>query len=180
MQCAPAGRRPCHHLRVNLARPDPDRPLVRRDADGVERTAPSWETLTERLIREAQEAGAFTDLPHRGTPLPIDDDAHAGEMALAFRVLRNAGAAPPWIEAVKEARRIEDEADAIIARSADRTGLGRRRARERIVELAREHGTAVERLAVLAPPSRQHRRRLDPETLLRRFDEAGSPRAGAS
>jgi hypothetical protein len=165
---------------VTGARRDPDRPLVRRDADGSERTAASWETLTERLIREAQDAGAFSDLPHRGAPLPAEDDVHAGEMALAFRVLRNAGAAPPWIEASKEARRIEDEVEAIIDRAGNRTGLGRSRARERLVELARQHATVVERLAILAPTPRQHRGRLDVDALLCRFDEADSHGAGVS
>ena len=157
---------------MSRPRPDHDRPLIRRDADGVERTAPSWETLTERLIREAQAAGAFDGLPYQGRPLPAEDDAYAGDMAMAYRVLRNAGTSPPWIEADKEARRIEVEIDRLLALTGGRSPLGRRRARERLVRLVREHGTAVERLAVLAPTPRQHRRRLDLATLLRRFDDA--------
>jgi Domain of unknown function (DUF1992) len=159
---------------VSAPRPDHDRPIIRRDADGVERTAPSWETLTERLIREAQEAGAFDELPHRGRPLPAEDDAFAGDMAMAYRVLRNAGAAPPWIEADKEARRIEVEIDRLLASTGGRSSQGGRRARERLVRLVREHGIAVERLAVLAPTPRQHRRRLDLAGFLRRLDDAST------
>ena len=64
-----------------------------------ERTAPDWETLAERLIREAQEAGSFDDLPSQGRSLRLDADARAGEMTLAYRVMHNAGFAPGWIEA---------------------------------------------------------------------------------
>jgi hypothetical protein len=152
-------------------RPEHDRPLIRRDPDGTERTAPSWDALTERLIREAQDSGAFDDLPHRGRPLPADEDAYGGEMAMAYRVLRNAGAAPPWIEAHKEARRVEAEVEGLLAQPRGRTAFGRRRARERLIELVREHGAAVERLAVLAPTPRQHIRRLDLHALVRRLDE---------
>jgi hypothetical protein len=153
--------------------PDADRPLIRRDADGVERTAPSWESLTERLIREAHEAGAFEDLPHRGRSLPVEDETFAGDLAMAFRVLRNAGAAPPWIETDKEARRLETEIEQLIAGAGALAGLGRRRARDRLVTLVREHALVAHRLAVLAPTPRQHRRRLDEPTLLARFDATG-------
>jgi hypothetical protein len=155
---------------VTRSRRDADRPLIRRDAEGVERTAPSWETLAERLIREAQEAGRFDDLPRRGQRLPVEDETLAGEMAMAFRVLRNAGAAPPWIEADKEARRLEAEIEVLLGRSDRLRGLGRRRARERLVDDVRAHRVAVERLSVLAPTPRQHRRRLDEAALLARFD----------
>ena len=50
------------------------------------------------------DAGAFEDLPFRGQRLPIEDDSAAGEWALAHRMLKNAGLAPPWIESDKEAR----------------------------------------------------------------------------
>ena len=147
-----------------------DRPLIRRDADGVERTAPSWETLTERLIREAQEAGHFDDLPHRGEPLHVEDETFAGDMAMAYRVLRNAGAAPPWVEAHKEARRIEAEIEALVGRADRLHGLGRQRARARLLDLIRAHGIAVDRLSVLAPTPRQQRRHVDEAHLLARFD----------
>ena len=82
--------------------------MLRKDAEGGFRVGPTWESVTERLIREAQERGDFDDLPGHGKPIRIDDDPYAGEMALAWHVLRNAGAAPPWIEADKEVRRLRD------------------------------------------------------------------------
>jgi hypothetical protein len=70
----------------------------RRDAEGRPQTAHSWESLVERQIREAMDGGAFEDLPYHGERLPLEDDSAAGEWAMAHRMLRNAGMAPPWIE----------------------------------------------------------------------------------
>ena len=78
----------------------------RRDAEGRRHTAHTWESLVERQIREAMEGGAFDELPYRGERLPLEDDSAAGESAMAHRMLRNAEAAPPWIETDKEARRL--------------------------------------------------------------------------
>src|SRR5712671_5036728 len=41
--------------------------------------APAREPLIDRQIREAQEAGAFDDLPYRGQRIPLDDDSLAGD-----------------------------------------------------------------------------------------------------
>jgi len=92
-------------------------PPMRRDADGRIQTAHSWESLVERQIREAMEAGAFEELPYRGERLPIEDDRAAGELAMAHRMLRNAGAAPPWIESDKEARRLLAGIEASLGRA---------------------------------------------------------------
>ena len=146
-----------------------DRPLVRRDAEGNERTAPSWETLTERLIREAQEDGAFDELPHRGRPLRLDDDRYAGEMAMANHVLRNAGAAPPWIETDKEIRRQLEAIDALVARARSSPASARDRLERELDRLADDHDGAVARLEGLAPTSRQHRPRVDRTALRRRL-----------
>ena len=83
----------------------------RRDAEGRRQVGPTWESLVERQIREAMDGGAFSELPFVGQRLPIEDDSAAGEWALAHRMLKNAGAAPPWIESDKEARRHLAEID---------------------------------------------------------------------
>ena len=77
----------------------------RRDGEGRDLGRSDVESIVERQIREAMEDGAFDELPYRGVPIPLDDDSAAGERALGFRVLRNAGVAPPWIEADKESVR---------------------------------------------------------------------------
>ncbi len=156
------------------------RPLVRRDADGGERTAPSWETLTERLIREAQEAGHFDDLPGHGRPLELDDDALAGEMALAHHVLRNAGAVPPWIEADKEVRALSARIEELMAQAGRSPASARSGLERRLAVLAAAHDEAVIRLDGLAPTARQQRPRLDRERLLRRLHDALEPNARES
>ena len=155
-----------------------ERPLVRRDAEGRARTAPDWETLTERLIREAQESGAFDDLPHHGRPIPLADDALAGELALAHHLLRNAGAAPPWIETDKEVRRLRAAIEATLERAARSTTAARPRLRRELDTLVDAHDDAVLRLEGSAPTPRQQRPRLDRAALHARLEEAlssGSP-----
>lgn len=129
-----------------------------------------WESLVERQIRDAQEAGQFDDLPYQGEPLPPVDDAWAGEMAGAFRILRNAGVAPAWVEADKEVRRLLDER-ARLLEQAPRTGpLSRPRLRARLDAVIRAHNTAVLRLNHEAPSARQHRAPLDVDAELGRLD----------
>ena len=89
----------------------------RRDGEGKLSVGPTWESIVERQIREAMEDGAFDELPYQGEPIPLDDDSAAGERALGFRMLRNAGVAPPWIEADKEVRDLLAERDALLARA---------------------------------------------------------------
>ncbi len=61
------------------------------------------EQIAEERIRAAQEQGAFDDLPGRGKPLDLDDDAHVPpELKMAWRVLKNAGCLPPELEAERE------------------------------------------------------------------------------
>lgn len=151
-----------------------ERPLIRRDADGQARTALDWETLTERLIREAQEEGAFDDLPHRGRPIPLTDDALAGEMALAHHVLRNAGAAPPWIETDKEVRRLRASIETTLERAAQATAAAQPRLQRKLDALADAHDAAVLRLEGSAPTPRQQRRRLDRAALHARLRQARS------
>jgi hypothetical protein len=141
-----------------------------RKPDGGVQVGPTWESLIERQIREAREAGAFDDLPHQGTPLPMEDDAAAGEWAMAHRMLRNAGVAPPWIEADKEARAKLAALDAELT-GARATGgsvaIGRRRRIERLIA---EANAAIERLNAEAPTARQQRRLIDIDAVLGRLD----------
>ena len=137
---------------------------------------PDWETLIERQIREAQADGKFEDLPFQGEPLPNDENPYAGEMDLAYRMLRNAGAAPPWIEADKEVRGLLEQRDVIVARAAagpERTELDRRRDRAAIGDLVADINAAIARVNAEAPTDRQHRRPLVLATELARYDEAG-------
>ena len=133
------------------------------------------ETLLDRQIREAVEAGSFDNLPHQGKPLPIEENPYAAEWGLAFHVLRNAGFAPPWIEADKEVRALLARRDAILARAASGptpSESARRRDRLALERLVAEINASIGRVNAEAPSLRQHRRALVLGNELDRYDEA--------
>jgi hypothetical protein len=130
------------------------------------------ETLIERQIREAMEEGAFDHLPHQGARLPLEDDSAAGDRALAHRMLRNAGAAPPWIESDKAVRALLDERDRLLVRAQDRAEAGLARDRAELARIVDAANRAIERVNAEAPTDRQHRRRLDLATELDRLERA--------
>lgn len=64
-----------------------------------------WGSLVERKIQEAMQAGEFDSLPGEGRKLEWDDDSLVDRSWLvAFKLLKNAGLAPEWIEAAKGIR----------------------------------------------------------------------------
>ncbi len=96
---------------------------------------------------------------------------------MAFRMLRNAGAAPPWIEADKEVRRLLAQRDALLARVAatpSSRGVASRSDRTALEGLVRQVNAAIARLNAEAPTDRQHRRPLDIAAELERLDAAAS------
>ena len=144
----------------------------RRAADGHWQSAKSWESLVERQIREAMDAGAFEDLPFRGQRLPIDDDSAAGEWAMAHRMLKNAGIAPPWIESDKEARRLLAALGAMLERAPHASRLTRDRLRRDYLATVQAANRAIERVNAEAPTDRQHRRPLDTTAEVERLERA--------
>jgi len=136
---------------------------------------PDWETLIERQIREAAAEGQFENLPHQGEPLPNDDNPLAGEWGLAFHMLRNAGVAPPWIEADKEVCDLLAGRDEILTRAASGPAPSvdaRRRDRDALEDLVVRINASIARLNAEAPTDRQHRRPLAVADELARYDEA--------
>jgi hypothetical protein len=154
-------------------------PVQRRDGEGKRQIGSSWESLIDRQIREAMEEGAFSDLPYQGERLPIADDSAAGEWAMAHRMLRNAGAAPPWIESDKEVRRLLARRDELIARPRRTSSAGQARERTELAALVEAINRAIARVNAEAPTVRQHRRPVDLETELDRLEEARNPSSGA-
>jgi DnaJ homolog subfamily C member 28 len=64
-----------------------------------------WESSIDRQIREAMERGDFQYLPGQGKPLDLTPDPHTPPAwDLAFKLLKDAGFAPEWIEQDKEIR----------------------------------------------------------------------------
>lgn len=153
-----------------------NKPLVRRrDAEGRLQVGPAWETLIDRQIREAVEEGKFDNLPHQGEPLPDDDNPYAGDWGLAFHVLKNAGVAPPWIEADKEVRELLGRRDAILARAAAGSApsaFARRRDHAALAELVARINASIARVNAEAPTDRQHRRPLVLADEIACYDEA--------
>ena len=75
-----------------------------------------WESWIDQQIREAQERGEFDDLPGKGSPLDLTPNPYAREQELAYKVLKEAGYAPEWIEMDKAIRGKLDRARAVMAR----------------------------------------------------------------
>ncbi len=70
------------------------------------------EKTVDRLIREAEEAGKFSNLANEGKPIKLEKDNPyvAEDMRLAYKILENAGCAPPWIELDKDVEAQLDQA----------------------------------------------------------------------
>jgi len=145
---------------------------LRRDGEGRPQLAHSWESLTERQIREAMDAGEFENLPYAGEPIPIDDDG--SEMALAHHVLRQAGFAPGWIATDAEIRLLLGRRDAVLARALRAGPPVRDRDRAELTGLVADVNSLVLRLEHESPTSRQHRPRLDLDQELLALERAGS------
>ena len=122
--------------------------------------APIRETLVDRQIREAREAGAFDDLPFRGQRIPLEDNSTAGDWALANHILKNAHMVPPWIATDREVRELLARRDAILARAARSSTIGRNRDRVELRRIVEDANRAIAILNSEAPTDRQHRRLL--------------------
>ena len=125
----------------------------------VSRLPPSlaFDAVIEERIQEAMRRGDFDNLPGAGRPLDLDDDRLVPpELRIAFRVLKNAGLAPPEVLVRREIAALEAVLDQI-ADAAERkrtlaklavlrTQLGVHRAPRRAASARRER-TIVARLA---------------------------------
>lgn len=132
----------------------------------------TWESISERLIREAQERGEFDDLPAHGRPIALEDNPYAGDRALAFHLLRNAGAAPPWIETDKEVRRLRDTYERTLARAGQAPPSLWATLRRDLERIVGEHDALVRRLDAEAPSGRCHRAPIGRDAARSRFDAA--------
>jgi DnaJ family protein C protein 28 len=62
-----------------------------------------WESLIDQKIREAIEEGEFDDLAGKGQPIDLTENPFEDpDWRTAYRMLRNAGFAPAWIEERKD------------------------------------------------------------------------------
>ena len=68
------------------------------------RQAGDWEKWVDQQIREAQERGEFDNLPGAGKPVDLTPNPHDQGQELSFKILKDAGFAPEWIELDKAIR----------------------------------------------------------------------------
>ena len=101
--------------------------------------------IAEAKIQEGIERGDFEGLPGRGKPLVFEDMSHVPpHLRLGYKVLRNAGVAPPEVELRREVYRLDRQIEA--TRDAVALEELRRRRRDSDLSLAimmeRRAGTA--------------------------------------
>ncbi len=120
-----------------------------------------WESIAERKIREAIEAGQFDNLPNKGRPIELDVDPDPS-MWMAHHLLRVNGFAPPWIEELKEI-------DALINRW--RAHLKQAQRSQAGLDELRTQAAALNRRILTynleSPSARFHKRPLDIDAELR-------------
>jgi DnaJ family protein C protein 28 len=75
-----------------------------------------WESWIDGQIRDAQKRGAFDDLPGKGKPLNLTPNPYAQDRELAFKILKDAGYAPDWIEQDKAIRAEFERVWSVLAR----------------------------------------------------------------
>lgn len=92
-----------------------------------------WESIVDRIINEARERGEFDPPPAKDKRLTDEhEDVYAGDKAMAYKVMRNSGLAPPFlmkkreidtklaeerdrlVRYAKRRRRLHAEADAVV------------------------------------------------------------------
>jgi DnaJ family protein C protein 28 len=103
------------------------------------------ESWIDQQIREAQERGDFDKLEGMGQPLDLTPNPFAQDRELAFKILKDAGFAPEWIELDKAIRGKLERVRQVLRRSWEHRDA-------RLVELADHSDTwaVAERQRALA------------------------------
>ena len=143
----------------------------------------------EEQIHEAEERGAFRNLPGMGQPLNLDANPYAGEKALGYSLLKSNGYLPAEIEL---ARDISAELENLAARRIALSKRGKDLRRRRIAPFASEKraynhavskGLALYEMSLqelnrkiltlnLSTPASMHRAPLNVEKMVQEFREA--------
>ncbi len=121
------------------------------------------ESIAERKIREAMEAGAFDNLPDKGKPIRIESNPFEDPSEwMAHHLLRVNGFAPPWIEDSKEIQ------NAVLRFRADleKSPPAHQSALEEFRERARELNRRILTYNLKSPATVFHLRTLDVEAEL--------------
>ena len=135
-----------------------------------------WESLVDKKIREAMEAGEFDNLAGTGQRIDLTENPYEDpDWRTAHRMLRNAGFAPSWIEERKDIEAALEAARIVLARKwmilrNARNTLHEPSARERWEKAAAEFRLSVSALNrridawnLETPAIAFHRNRIDVE-----------------
>ena len=138
------------------------------------------ESMTEKALREAIEAGEFDDLPGKGQPIDLSENPFEDpDLRTVHRLLRNAGFAPAWIEERKDIEAQLQQARVKLARawslfgkqttSSDTDQWNRNIAEFR--ELATELNQRIKIYNLRAPATGFHRHVIDAEKVISQIKE---------
>ncbi len=127
----------------------------------------NWQTWIDKTIQEAQERGLFDNLEGKGRPIKWEDESLVDEeWATAFRLMREHGFAPEWIELHKEIEaELKKAREAVLrawqwraerlvgARESERRYIERewRRARNAFVETVAELNVKIAEFNLIVP-----------------------------
>jgi DnaJ family protein C protein 28 len=137
----------------------------------------SVESWIDRTIREAQERGLFDNLRGAGRPINWEDESLVDEeWLMAFRIMREHGFAPEWIELHKEiGAELKTAREAVLcawqwrqerlegAREQQRRSIDAewRRAREAFAEVIAELNAKIADFNLMVPVAQLQRFKLD-------------------
>ena len=99
--------------------------------------------IAERHIQQAVQRGEFDDLPGKGKPLVLEDDALIpDELRAGYRLLKNAGYLPPELQLNREIK----EAEQLLAcvRDAGDRDKAERRLRYLRLRLSQSRGEGID------------------------------------
>ena len=151
-----------------------------------------WESAVDEQIRQAIERGDFENLRGKGKPLNLGDDSFTpADMRMAYKIMKDAGVAPEWIEQNKEIRaerhRLKTLLDQQVRWQRDSVAKANRLApyemiqerkritekRERTICLFREQASALNKIIdtfnLKAPSVELHHARIRIEEEVKRF-----------
>jgi hypothetical protein len=134
---------------------------IRREGNTIE-AGSSWADIVERKIQDAMERGLFDNLKGLGKPLEIDENPYEGEWRLAFKILRNAGAAPAWIELGREIEAELASLERLMALAKDNRGNRREQLRVQCLHKLEEINRKIDEFNLAVPMIWLQKTHLDP------------------
>lgn len=138
------------------------------------------ESMAEKMIREAIEAGEFDNLPGKGRPIDLSENPFEDpDLRVVHKLLRDAGFAPAWIEERKDidaqfelARQVLERAWALYqpAGTSPNEAAWERNVKD-FAEKAAELNKRISIYNLKAPAAVFHRKRIDAPKVIQEIKE---------